>query len=257
MRARSILFTLYLEYLHQGQKAWIGHLIYWMRALGYSEPAVRAAVARSLHSGWVIPHKEGRRAHYQLAPRVEWQVARVRERLYPSSNDWDGRWRLLAYSGGSGPLGQRAVRDRFRSELALLGFGSPWPGVWLAPTGRLERALELVGFYGLGQQVELFEADRLGGLSAQELVVRAFPLETAQQRYGAFLEQDWPQPQTPQEAFVALTQLVHQTRKLLFLDPQLPEELYPQGFRGPRARRLFETLHLQYSQAAQDWIAPG
>lgn len=256
MRARSMLFTLYLEYLHQGQKAWIGQLIRWMNALEYSEPAVRAAVARSVRSGWVSPQKEGRRAYFQLAPRIEWQVARVRERLYQNASQWDGRWRILTYSGGAGPLGQRALRDRFRGELALLGFGSPWPGVWLAPAGRPERALELIGFYGLGQQVELFEADRLGGLAAQELISRSYPLEMAQQRYREFIEQDWPQPQTPGEAFVALTQLVHQARKLLFLDPSLPAELYPAGFLGPVARQRFATLHQQYSQDAQSWINP-
>ena len=48
MRARSYLFTLYMEYLYPENRAWVGDLIRWMELLGFSEPAVRAAVSRSV-----------------------------------------------------------------------------------------------------------------------------------------------------------------------------------------------------------------
>ncbi len=247
MRARSYLFTLYMEYLYPENRAWVGDLIRWMELLGFSEPAVRAAVSRSVRRGWIIPEKEGRKAFYRLSPRVAWQVERVRERLYGYGAPWDGRWRILVYAV---PETKRTVRDRFRNELILLGFGTPAPGVWVSPNASLEAARDLVGFYSLQNYVELFQAERFSNTPALKLIEKAFNLEAAQARYRAFLAQKPNQPQNAEEAFVRLTHMIHQARKNLFLDPGLPPELTPPGFLGAQAKERFLQLYQQLSRQA-------
>lgn len=236
MRARSYLFTLYMEYLHEDSRAWVGDLIRWMELLGFSEPAVRAALSRSVKRGWIIPEKDGRKAFYRLSERVGWQVGRIRERLYGYGSEWDGNWRILVYAV---PEAKRTVRDRFRNELILLGFGTPAPGVWVSPNGSLEAARDLVGFYGLQKYVELFLSQRHSDTSTTEFIQKSYNLEAAQLRYRAFLAQKDAAPKTPEEGFVRLTHMIHQARKNLFLDPGLPPELTPSGFLGGRAKEKF------------------
>lgn len=248
MRARSYLFTLYMEYLYPENRAWVGDLIRWMELLQFSEPAVRAAVSRSVKRGWIIPEKDGRRAYYRLSPRVSWQVEKVRERLYTYGASWDGQWRILVYAV---PETKRTVRDRFRNELILLGFGTPAPGVWVSPNGSLEAARDLVGFYGLQHYVELFQAERFSSTPPLELIEKSFNLKAAQARYRAFLSQKQERVQNAEEAFVRLTHMIHQARKNLFLDPGLPPELTPPGFLGQQAKAQFLELHNQLSRQAR------
>ncbi|MER3484163.1 MAG: PaaX family transcriptional regulator [Meiothermus sp.] len=248
MRARSYLFTLYMEYLYPQNRAWVGDLIRWMELLEFSEPAVRAALSRSVKRGWIVPEREGRKAYYRLSPRVAWQVQTVRERLYSYGSPWDGRWRILIYAV---PEAKRTVRDRFRNELILLGFGTPAPGVWISPNGSLEAARDLVGFYGLQNYVELFGAERFSKTEPMELIEKSFNLKEAQVRYRAFLARDRDKPKNAEEAFVRLTEMVHEARKNLFLDPGLPPELTPPGFLGVQVKERFLELYADLSRKAK------
>ena len=235
MRARSTLFTLFTEFLWPEGEAPVSLLICWMQALGFSEPAVRAAVSRSTSRGW-LTRRQGRGAVYRLSDRVRWQVERVRERLYGEPPPWDGKLRLLLYHV---PEDRRGDRDRFRKELAILGFGTPYPGVWVSPSPRLEAARDLVRFYGLERYVELFLAERHSLDPLERLIADSFDLSAAQRAHAAFLEQDWPTPDEPEAAFAELARLVHNRRKVLFSDPGLPEEFLPEDWLGARAQQRF------------------
>ena len=78
MRARSTIFTLFVEYVYPERAARVRDLVAMMSALGFSEMAVRAALSRSAKRGWVVPKREGRAAYYALSDRVYWQVRQVR-----------------------------------------------------------------------------------------------------------------------------------------------------------------------------------
>ncbi len=57
-------------------------------------------------------------------------------------------------------------------------------------------------------------------------------------------------PEDPLLAFQALTRLVHEMRKVLFLDPLLPPAFQPPGFAGLEARRRFlEVREALYQRA--------
>ncbi|WP_457633599.1 PaaX family transcriptional regulator [Oceanithermus desulfurans] len=255
MRARSTLFTLYTELVYPDDTVWIGQLVHWMERLGFSEPAVRAAVSRSAARGWVIPERKGRRAYYRLSPRVYWQVRQVRRRLCEMHDAvWDGYWRILVYAV---PEGLRSQRDKFRNELVLLGYGTPAAGVWVSPTADLEATRELVGYYGLEPYVEFFRAERVGAQPESRLVERAFHLEEAAERYRALNARmdALPAEPAPEEAFVSLVRLVHEARKVLFFDPGLPPELAPAGFDGRRSLERFAQVRKRLRAAAEPILA--
>ncbi len=216
MRARSTLFTLYTEFYPGSSLARVRDLVRMMALLGFSEAAVRAALSRSAKRGWVLPRRLGRAAAYALSPRVRWQVAQVRRRLYAPPPPWEGGfWLLLPREPKD-----RGERERFRRELLLLGFASVRNGAYLG-LGEEEALRELLGFYGL--EASLFWAEP----RALEEVLEAFPLEEALRGYRALLAPPLPQDLAPEEAFRALVGLVHAWRKLLFWDPGLPPGLHP------------------------------
>ncbi len=227
-----------MEFLWPTSRAPVWLLVRWMEHLGFSEPAVRAAVSRSAARGWLV-REDGARAVYRLSARVQWQVARVRERLYGTPEEWDGLLRVLLYHV---PEERRPDRDRFRKELALLGFGTPSPGVWVTPSPRLESALDLVRFYDLEGYVELFEARRFSPRPLEELIRQSFDLEAARGVHTDFLNQAWAVPKTPEAAFANLVRLVHQRRKAFFTDPGLPKALLPEPWPGEKAQARFLSL---------------
>ncbi len=256
MRARSTLFTLYTELVYPDDTVWIGRLVQWMELLGFSEPAVRAAVSRSAARGWVLPERKGQRAYYQLSPRVAWQVRQVRRRLYDLSNiQWDGRWRMLAYAV---PEAFRSRRDKFRNELVLLGYGTPAPGVWVSPSAEMEATRELVRFYQLDPYVEFFLAERVSEQPVERLIGRAFHLEEAARHYRALADRMDRLPRAPSsvEAFTELVRLVHEARKVLFFDPGLPRELAPEGFYGRELLERFAEERRRLRRAAEPLLAP-
>ncbi len=250
MRARSTLFTLYSELVFPQDTVWVGRLVEWMELLGFSEPAVRAAVSRSAARGWILPQRRGRYAYYKLSPRVFWQVQQVRRRLGDKAcRQWDGRWRLLVYAV---PEGMRSQRDKFRNELVMLGYGTPAPGIWLSPCAEQQATRELISFYQLEPYVELFSAERVGDEPPQRLVNKAFKLAEAKVRYRQLQRRIGSLPANPsaEEAFAQLIQLIHEARKILFFDPGLPPQLAPPGFDGAATLSRFSEARERLRLAA-------
>jgi phenylacetic acid degradation operon negative regulatory protein len=255
MHARSSLFTMFGEFVHpRGDVAWVGTIIEWMRVMGFSEPAVRAAVSRSMRTGWLEAQKFGRKSYYALTPDVRWRVHRAVGRLYrPLDAPWDGLWRVLVYTI---PEERRADRDRLRKELSVLGFGTLTPGVWISPNALSQEALELSKVHGLDGFVEIFEARRLSAGTDLELVARAWDIPGMNARYAAFLTQfgSQPSPQTDEHAFRDFVTVLHEYRKFLFFDPGLPLSLQPDGFLGLEAAKLFRDRKSRLAPRVQRFV---
>jgi phenylacetic acid degradation operon negative regulatory protein len=240
MKARSSLFTLFGEFVHpRGNVVWVGTMIAWMQALGFSEAAVRAAVSRSQRTGWLSVQKIGRKSYYALTPEVRWRVHNAVGRLYqPLEQHWDGRWRLLTYSI---PESHKEARDQFRKELLILGFGAWQNGVWLSPNDTTESALALAAAHHLEPFVDVFVAERFGQHSSLEVVGQVWDVAALNARFDEFLRafSSFALPDTPKPAFCAYVQMLHEYRKFLFLAPDLPLELQPVVWRVREAALLF------------------
>jgi phenylacetic acid degradation operon negative regulatory protein len=255
MHARSSLITIFGEFVHpRGDVAWVGTIITWMNALGFSEPAVRAAVSRSMKVGWLEAEKQGRKSYYGLTPAVRWRVHQALGRLYkPLDTQWDGKWRVLVYTI---PEERRTDRDRYRKELSVLGFGAFQPGVWVSPNDLASSALELSRAHKLETLVEIFEADRVSALPDLELVARAWDIAGINARYADFLEHFRlePKAQDEAEAFREYVKVLHEYRKFLFLDPGLPTVLQPKGFLALEAAELFRSRKAQLAPLVDAYV---
>lgn len=249
MHARSLLFDLWGDYIqHVGGEVWTSTLACYLSKFGIREPTLRQALSRMSREGWLKSRRVAARSCYSLTPRGERRIVEASRRVYnPVDLPWDGQWRILTYSI---PETLRDRRDDLRKELTWTGFGPLAAGTWISPNPLEEAMAELVARYGMESYVTSFVSRHVGPGSAPDLVRRCWDLDAIQSSYDRFIDH-WaprmavcdPIQAADDHCFVEMIELVHDYRKFLFVDPMLPRELLPGGWRGAAARRLFQTYY--------------
>ncbi|MED3728704.1 phenylacetic acid degradation operon negative regulatory protein PaaX [Priestia filamentosa] len=261
---QSMIFTIYGDYIrHYGNKIWIGSLIRLLKEFGHNEQAVRVTCSRMVKQGWLQSQREGNKSYYFLTPRGVNRVEEAARRIYKlNPHEWDGKWRILMYTI---PEEKRQIRDEFRKELIWSGFGSFSNGCWLSPNN-LEKEVELlIDKYNIEQYVDFFISDYKGPHTNQSLVEKSWPLEEIEQKYEQFIDtysktyiihQSVIQrgQMTDAECFVERTNLIHEYRKFLFVDPGLPKELLPARWIGNHAALLFSQYYKMLADPANQFF---
>ncbi|MGM9925010.1 MAG: phenylacetic acid degradation operon negative regulatory protein PaaX [Bacillus sp. (in: firmicutes)] len=250
---QSMIFTIYGDYIrHYGNKIWIGSLIRLLKEFGHNEQAVRVAISRMLKQGWVKSEKQGHKSYYYLTPRGVKRVEEAAQRIFKlNPHEWDGKWRILMYTI---PEDKRNIRDELRRELHWSGFGSFSNGCWISPNNLEKEVGELVKKYQIKPYVDFFLSEYKGPRESKSLVERSWPLSEIEEKYEQFIttyskqfivHQSILQRQemTDAECFVERTNLVHEYRKFLFIDPGLPRELLPARWNGSHAALLFSQYY--------------
>src|SRR5215510_5865194 len=110
---------------------WLGTLLEFFESLDIDSGVVRTAMSRLAADGWLTREKVGRNSFYRLAEKGHQTFEAATRHIYdPPPSDWTGRFELLLIGNGED-------RDVSREALRTAGFGSPLPGVWVAPSGVL------------------------------------------------------------------------------------------------------------------------
>jgi phenylacetic acid degradation operon negative regulatory protein len=255
--ARSLLLTLLGEFvLPRPGAVWTQTIVGVLDRLGVEEKAARQALARTAADGWLASDRVGRSVRWSLTASGRHLLTAGAERIYAFAErqpDWDGTWFIVNVSV---PETLRGLRHRLRTQLSWAGFGSPEPGMWIAPSAAHEaEARTIIDELGLDGQAMSFTA-RFAGIGRERAMVeRAWNLAAVATRYEEFIATFGRlRPSGPDEVLQAQARLVHEWRRFPFLDPQLPPGLLPPHWSGTRARRLFETRHAEWDQPArQRW----
>ncbi len=263
IRAGSLIITVYGDAIApRGGTVWLGSLIQLLAPLGLNQRLVRTAVFRLTKEGWLSSEQIGRRSYYSLT-RSGWRsFEKAYQRVYAEpQQDWSGEWTLLLTS-----LIANGTREALRKELGQLGFGSIAPGVMahpMPPQGAFAATLQDLGV----QNDLIIMRARNEGLPTSQplnrLVRTCWNLERLAIDYQQFLERFRPvwralksaKRLDPQQCFLVRTLLIHQVRRLLLRDPQLPDEVLPQGWNGTAARRLSRNLYRLTYRLAEEHLA--
>lgn len=257
---RSMIFTLYGDYIrHYGNVIWIGSLIRLLEEFGHNEQAVRAAISRMNKQGWVQAEKIGNKSYYSLTERGKARMEEASKRIYKTTSpDWDGQWRILVYTI---PEEKRHLRDELRKELVWSGFGLLSNSCWITPNPLEQQIYMLIEKYDIANYVSFFKASYEGMQTHQELVTKCWDLDDVNDRYAKFIE-TYSQKyvidknkldkgeMSDGSCFVACATLVHQYRKFLFIDPNLPQALLPKKWLGDSASSLFTDYYQLLIQPA-------
>ncbi len=263
-RAKSLLVTVWGDAIApHGAGIWLGSLIRLVAPLGLNERLVRTSVLRLTREGWFTVAREGRRSYYGLTEfGHKALVADPPRRIYAAApTPWDGSWRLILTGLGGDARIDRETRLHLRRELTWLGFGAVAPGVFAHPSpdrAAVERVLVKLGAAG---RVELMTAtsDNIGNVRARDLLQSCWDLDALRAAYRRFIERFRPVWQALEKApeadaetcFVLRVLLIHEYRRIILRDPELPAELLSPDWEGGSARVLCRNLYRRVAAAAE------
>lgn len=286
MHARSAVVDLYGDHLPaHGWWAPVASIVRLTGTVGVQAPATRTAISRLVAQGWLAPAQRGGVRGYAATPdaRERWRHAHTR--IYsPGPAPWDGSWHVVHVDSG----GERRRRDQVATTLSYLGYGRLGGGTWVSPRpspelagslGRLQvrwvavhGPLDLAdpgagatwtdpdaGASGADPGAGASGADPGAGAPGAEvraLAASVWDLQSLGSAYTTFTDLALHSARTdagdPRSAYVARTTLVHEWRRFLFRDPDLPAAVLPQGWPGHRAREVFlQTAELLAPAAAE------
>ena len=263
LRANSLIITLFGDtVLPHGGVLSLGSLIGVAREFGISERLVRTGVYRLSQEGWLSSTARGRRSFYAI---TDWGRAKFEEaqrRIYSQgSQNWDNQWQLVKIL----PHMSQADRQVLRRELSWIGFGQISP-TFLVHPGTYDIAVKrTVTELQLENQVFVFRAameDFIEMATVQSAITQAWPLEELETDYRRFTTQfngietgEATREMSPRDCFVLRTLLIHDYRRILLKDPQLPDALLNSDWQGRIARTTCSGIYRRVVRGAEDYVA--
>ncbi len=252
LHANSLIITVFGDsILPRGGNIWLGSLIALARPFGISERLVRTGVYRLAREGWLDAQPKGRRAYYTITPTGLETFAEADRRIYAANSpDWDGRWRLVQML----PQISQNRRQSLRRELKWLGFGQISPTILAHPTADDVVVEKVLTGLGVKDDVIVFRAEAapfVAESTIRTVAEDAWTLKALNADYERFARSFRPLQENPDslsqlselDAFVLRTLLIHDYRRILLKDPQLPHDLLPDGWAGSTARDLCAGLY--------------
>src|SRR5215468_2062025 len=247
-RTGSIVITVFGDAIvPRGGAVWLGTLLEFFKSLDIDGGVVRTAMSRLASDGWLERSKVGRNSFYRLAENGRHTFDIATKHIYdPPPSDWTGRFELLL-------IGNATDRDASREALKNAGFGSPLPGVWVAPSGvpvpdEASRAIRL----------EVSAEDESG----RRLLSQSWPLDRTADAYLKFMKSFEPlrgwidrrAALSDSDAFTARILLIHHYRRVVLRDPLLPAALLPKDWPGRAARALCGEIYRALLPLSEQWL---
>lgn len=258
----TLLLTFFCDVVTEhGGEIWLGSVIHALAPLGISERLIRTSVFRLIQDDWLESRKQGRRSYYRLTETGEHYYQRAAKRIYAShSPAWDGVWTLLFAS-----MVDKDKRDSLRKGLLWLGYGSFAPGVFALPSSDVQSLNELLTDLGLEDSIVKMRAraePSMNGQSLQKLVLSRWDLADLRRRFAEFTRQYKAaarilrRKKQPGGQLLLLLRvlMIHEYRRLLLHDPELPATMMPADWEGHDAQELVGSIYRTLAEPTSDWI---
>ncbi len=255
----ALVFTFFCDVITQhGGEVWLGNVIQVLAPLGINERSIRTAVFRLVKDDWLSSRKQGRRSYYRLSHTGQRYYQRAARRIYASDKpEWDGQWMLLFVA--MVPEDKREVLHR---GLSWLGYGRLATAVYALPGHDREPLMELLADLGIEDNIAHMQAQADGSDSLKELVLTRWNLEDLQQRYAEYI--DWltktrktlenHHPDDPQLLLLLRVMLIHEYRRILLADPELPAGMSPRDWQGDSAKSITAAMYHRLYLTSTKWF---
>ena len=246
-RLWSLLITFYGDaILPRGGSVALATLNQVFSQFGASEGALRTAVSRLAADEWLTRQRVSRNSFYRLADKGRSTFLTATQHIYDAPpTAWSGHFALAI-------LAADTDREAARAALLRSDFGSPAPGVWLAPEGAAWPPQP--GILRLRAS-----ADSETGL---QLAASAWPLDRIAADYAHFIGAYGPilarldsgLVLADLDSLVLRILLVHEYRRVVLRDPLLPAPLLPADWPGGEARRLCGSIYHAVLRGSERWL---
>jgi len=255
-RAGPLIITVFGDTIApRGGSIWLGSLINLMQPLGLSERLVRTGVYRLAREKWLKAQQTGRRSFYTITPEGLGSFTDADARIYAAHPvPWDGKWVMVQTLPDAAPL----ARKKTRNLLTWHGFGQLSPTMMIKPGSDTDNVNQVLKSVGLTSSSIVFASDLDNNANTQAIVSNGWNLQELSSAYqrlmACFADAGDLALKKPADAFVARTLLIHQYRRILLKDPQLPDELLPTGWNGEKARKLVSQAYHNLTPTADLFI---
>ncbi len=267
--SKSHLVTVFGDVMSQhGDWVWLGSLITALKPLGFSERLVRTSVFRLVQDDWLQAQKVGRCSYYAFTDSARRHYERAARRIYTGDFPaWDGSWLIV--------IPAFVTDDKlvsFRRQLNWLGFssltggvaGGSAGGVYAHPSFDKQSLEETVEEMELTDAVVIFTSKTLDQSSngvLKHLVHDRWNIKQLESDYQQFLTSYLPLQKklktvtlTQQQSFLLRTLLIHEYRRMLLKDHELPQDMLPEPWAGFKAHDLVSQLYAQLAKASNQYI---
>lgn len=259
IRAGSLIMTVYGDAIApRGGTVWLGSMIKLLEPLGLNQRLVRTSVFRLAKENWLVAEQVGRRSYYSLTGPGIRRFQKAFKRVYAEHNpEWDGRWLMAILSQL-----EQDDRQKLRQELEWHGFGTLSPTVMLHPQMQKADLQAVLQEFEYTSDVIIFEDMGEGSTATRPMRLQAresWNLPKLAESYQSFLDKFRPiwnhikekGDPTPEQCFQIRTLLIHEYRRIILRDPELPDELLPGDWAGSAARQLCSNLYQRVWQGAE------
>ena len=261
IRSKSLIVTVYGDsILPHGGTTWLGSLIKLLEPFGLGDRMVRTAVFRLTKDDWLSATQSGRKSFYSLTKTGQRRFESAQDRIYAQPEDnWDGKWHLVQLIDSLNV----EDRDALRRELGWQGYGAFSPTLLAHPRHDEASTTTIIKELGLEDRVVRFTAhleDSQLRAPISEMVNHCWKIAELSKSYETFVSlfqpvldilEKHPNP-SDETCFVIRTLLIHEFRRLLLKDPELPMELLPDHWPGQASRVLTNRIyHITHGPAMQ------
>ncbi|HEY9281668.1 MAG TPA: PaaX family transcriptional regulator C-terminal domain-containing protein, partial [Eoetvoesiella sp.] len=154
-------------------------------------------------------------------------------------------------------------RSELRRELVWAGFGAIAPGIFAVPRNQAPRAQKLLNKFKVSDKALVLGAHELNlnnGLLISDLISQCWDLQGVAQQYQSFSETFKPilhafdSQTSPELAFSVRALTIHEWRRIVLHDPQLPQQMLPSNWPGHAARQLCGRLYWKVFEQAERYL---
>ncbi len=262
IRGRSLIITVFGDAISQhGGSVWLGSLIKALAPFGLNERLVRTSVYRLQQEDWLSSRQVGRRSYYSLSESGLRQYQRAARRIYAASPPrWDGHWMLVLPA-----FLVDEEREQLRKQLRWEGYANLASGMLGRPGGERRELEETLQELGVADKVVVRNAhteNALSQLALRKLAQDCWDIKTLEAQYQHFLATFRPvlgalnskSRASPESCFQLRTLAIHEYRRILLKDTDLPDELLPADWAGKAARTLVANLYRSSYAGAESYL---
>ena len=261
LRSNSLLITIYGDAIApRRQSVWLGSLITMVELFGLSPRLVRTSAFRLTADDWFVATRVGRRSYYGLSDEGLLRVDHADRRIYEFNLPaWDGNWTLVIFDSTM----RASTKQRLKRELLWESFGQISPNVFAHPHVDHRSLREIINSSQTQEQVAVLSGQSIETYSPrplQSIMSETFKLADVAQAWKQFIARFTsvvPELGTLNraEAFMVRTLLIHEYRRVLLRDPNLPQALLPADWPGLQARSLCESLYRELLERSEQFLS--